>query len=264
MSARSWRAHERARPSSQSEQERTLRVRHLNHDVLQLTEARFVNAYLVREADGFTLIDTGIGRGATAFVAAAREAGAPIVRVALTHAHADHAGGVNALRRLIGDTAPVYLGDQDARVVDGEPIITGKRRGSWAKLSTKPDVRLEGGERIGRLEVIPSPGHAPGHMAFLDIRERWLFAGDTFTSYVRTEIPNRLLQPFPLAALGTQDRNAIVVSATALADLEPLALAVGHGPVVRRPREAMRAAIRRAGGTATGSATLEATSGNVP
>lgn len=225
-----------------------MKIRHLTHDVLQLTEARFVNAYLVREDDGFTLIDTGLGRGAKAFVAAARDAGAPIVRIALTHAHSDHAGAVDALRRLLGDAATVYLGDLDARVVDGEPVITGKRRGSWAKLSTKPDVRLRGGERIGSLEVVPSPGHTPGHMAFLDTRERWLFAGDTLTSYVRTEIPNRLLQPFPLATLGTQDRDAVVASATALADLDPVALAVGHGPVVRLPQEAMRGAIRRAGG----------------
>ena len=57
-----------------------------------------------------------------------------------------------------------------------------------------------------------------------------------------------------LAALGTQDRKEIVVSAAALAGLEPSALAVGHGPVVRRPQEAMRAAIRRAGGSAPGFA----------
>lgn len=224
-----------------------MKVRHLTDDILQLTEARFVNAYLVREDDGFTLIDTGLGRGAKALVAAAREAGAPIVRIALTHAHVDHAGAVDALRELLGDTATVLLGDLDARVVDGEPIITGKRRGSWAKLSTTPDVRLRGGERIGSLEVVPSPGHTPGHMAFLQTREGWLFAGDTFTSYMRTEVPNRLFQPFPLAALGTQDREAIVDSATALAALDPVALAVGHGPVVHHPPEAMRAALRRAG-----------------
>ena len=101
-------------------------------------------------------------------------------------------------------------------------------------------------------------------MAFLDTRERWLFAGDTFTSYVRTEIPNRLFQPFPLAALGTQDREAIVATAAALADLDPFVLAPGHGPVVRRPREAMRAAIRRAGGAALGGATLGAAEGHSP
>ncbi len=34
-----------------------------------------INCYLVREGDGFTLIDTGIGGGAGAIIAAARAAG---------------------------------------------------------------------------------------------------------------------------------------------------------------------------------------------
>lgn len=225
-----------------------MKIRHLTEDVLQLTEARFVNAYLVREDDGFTLIDTGLGRSAAAIATAAVKAGSPIVRIALTHAHTDHAGAVDRLKQLLNGMPTVYLGEPDARVLDGDPVITGKRRGSWASLESKPDVRLVGGERIGSLEVIATPGHTPGHMAFLDTRGRWLFAGDTFTSYWRTEIPNRLLQPFPLAALGTQDREGIIASAVALADLAPAALAVGHGPVVRLPATAMRDAIRRAGG----------------
>jgi glyoxylase-like metal-dependent hydrolase (beta-lactamase superfamily II) len=238
-----------------------MKIRRLTDSVLQLTEARFVNAYLLREDDGFTLIDTGLGRGAKTFIAAARDAGAPIVRIALTHPHADHAGALDALHELLGDRATVYLGDLDGRVLDGEQILTGKRRGSWAKLSTKPDVRLRGGERIGRLEVVSCPGHTPGHVAFLDTRDRWLFAGDTFTSYWRTEVPNHILQPFPFATLGTQDGNGIVISAAALASLEPLALAVGHGPVVRQPQEQMSAAIRRAGRT-TGAAQLGSAEGH--
>src|SRR5262245_62673186 len=95
-----------------------MKIRHLSHHVRQLTQARFVNAYLVREDDGFTLIDTGLGRGAEAFISAGREAGAPIVRIALTHAHSDHAGAVDALRHLLGDTTTIHLGDQDARGVE--------------------------------------------------------------------------------------------------------------------------------------------------
>jgi glyoxylase-like metal-dependent hydrolase (beta-lactamase superfamily II) len=227
------------------EREITLKNRQITPNILQLTEAHFVNAYLVREEDGFTLIDTGLGRGAKAFVTAAREGGAPIVRVALTHGHADHAGAVDKLKALLGDVT-IYLGDLDARILAGEPVITGKKRGSWAKLTSTPDVLLTGEERIGSLQVIPCPGHTPGHMAFLDPRESVLFGGDTFTTYWRTEIPNRLRQRFPLAAMGTQDRDTIISSAKTLADIESLALAIGHGPVVHLPQSAMRAAIRRA------------------
>jgi len=163
----------------------------------------------------------------------------------LTHGHSDHAGGVDTLKNTLGDSVTVYLGDQDVRVLAGEAIIAGKRRGSWPTLKTKPDVRLAGGERIGSLEVIPSPGHTPGHMAFLDTRDGLLFAGDTFTTFWGTAIPNFFLQAFPLAAMGTQDRDAILESARSLAQLNPDSLAVGHGPVVRKPEQAMRRAIRR-------------------
>ena len=222
---------------------------HVTDNLIQLDRFRFVNAYLVREPDGFTLVDTTLSGAADDLIAAARLAGGPIRRIALTHGHSDHAGSLDALRAALGDGVEIYLGELDARIHAGEPVVDGKLRGSWPKrVQTRPDVRLSGGERIGSIEVIPSPGHTPGHMAFLDTRDRTLIAGDTYTSYVRVEIPNHLLQPFPLAAMGTQDPQRIVESARALDALDAAILAVGHGPAVRAPAAAMQAAIKRASG----------------
>ena len=54
-----------------------------------VTRLHMVNAYLVREDDGLTLVDTAVPRSAKAILAAAEELGAPIVRIVLTHAHVD-------------------------------------------------------------------------------------------------------------------------------------------------------------------------------
>ena len=58
--------------------------------LIQLTRLGWVNCYLVREEDGFTLIDTGIGGSAPALLAAAKQFGLPIMRIVLTHAHGNY------------------------------------------------------------------------------------------------------------------------------------------------------------------------------
>ena len=52
-----------------------MRVRQLTPNLIQLTRLRFVNEFLVREDDGFTLVDTTVARGGDALLAAARNAG---------------------------------------------------------------------------------------------------------------------------------------------------------------------------------------------
>ncbi len=225
-----------------------MRTTKVTDNVIQLKRLHFVNAYLVREPDGFTLVDTTIGKAAGELIAAARAAGGEISRIALTHGHLDHAGALDALRAQLGEGVEVLMGEPDARILAGEHVVDGKLRGSWAKLATRPDTLLRGGERIGSLEVVASPGHTPGHVAFLDMRDRTLIAGDTFTTYGRAEIPNRLRQRFPLATMGTQDRGLLVESARTLRALDPAVLVCGHGPSLSSPAQAMDAAIARAGG----------------
>jgi glyoxylase-like metal-dependent hydrolase (beta-lactamase superfamily II) len=222
--------------------------RTLNPNLIQLTRYRFVNAYLVREDDGFTLVDTTLSGAADDLIAAAQAAGGQIKRIALTHGHSDHAGSVEGLKQKLGQNVEVLLGELDARILAGEKVVDGKLAGSWPKVQWAPDVRLAPGDRVGSLEVIASPGHTPGHVAFLDTRDRTLIAGDVFTSYGRVAVTNSYYWRFPLATMGTWDKAKDLESAQALRALDPPLLVVGHGPATAAPGDAMDKAIARASG----------------
>ena len=223
-----------------------MRATTLTPNLIQLTRMRFVNAYLVREDDGFTLVDTTTGGAAEDLIAAAQGAGGPIVRVALTHGHGDHVGSLDELRAETGDGTTVLMGELDARIHAGEQVVEGKLPGSWPKLATKPDVLLQPGDRVGSLEVVASPGHTPGHVAFLDTRDGSLIAGDVFTAIGPPAVTCHYRTRFPLATMATWDRAKDLESASALAALDPSLLVVGHGRATRAPKAAMETAIARA------------------
>jgi glyoxylase-like metal-dependent hydrolase (beta-lactamase superfamily II) len=218
----------------------------LNDRLTQLTRYGFVNAYLVREDDGFTLVDTTMSRTGAALITAAAAAGAPIRRVALTHGHGDHVGSVGEVKDSLGAEVQVLVPELDARILAGEKVVEGKLPGSWPKVTWTPDVRLQAGDTVGSLEVIPSPGHSPGHVAFLDVRDRTLIAGDVFTTFGATAVSNHFYWRFPLAAMATFDKAQDLASARALRALDPALLVVGHGGAVPAPAAAMDAAIARA------------------
>ncbi len=80
---------------------------------MRISRFGMVNAYLVREDDGLTLVDAAIP-ARKAVIAGAEELGAPIVRVVLTHAHSDHIGSLDALAAKLPD-AEVLISSRDAR-----------------------------------------------------------------------------------------------------------------------------------------------------
>ena len=104
--------------------------------LLKLTRIGAVNCYLVREEDGLTLVDTGIGGSAEQILAAAADAGAPIVRIALTHAHGDHVGSVDALHAELPD-AEVSISARDARFLRGDKSSTPASRRARPAAATR-------------------------------------------------------------------------------------------------------------------------------
>jgi glyoxylase-like metal-dependent hydrolase (beta-lactamase superfamily II) len=223
-----------------------MRTTKLNDHLFQLTRFGAINAYLVREDDGFTLVDTTLGGAADALIAAATEAGGQIKRIALTHGHGDHVGSLDALKDRLGSNVEVSVGELDARILAGEKVVEGKLPGLWPKVKTVPDTRLTGGETIGSLEVVPTPGHSPGHVAFRDTRDGTAITGDVFTSFGGVAVSNHFYFRFPFAAMGTWDKAKDLESARAIRALNPSLLVVGHGPATRSPAAAIDEAIMRA------------------
>jgi len=216
--------------------------------VTRVTRLGIVNAFLVREDDGLTLIDTAIPKSAKAIQAAARELGAPIVRIALTHAHGDHIGSLDELAGELG-SAEVLISARDARLLGGDksldPGEEGKLRGSYPGAKTRPTRTIAPGERVGSLEVIASPGHTPGHIAFLDTRDRTLYCGDVFSTLGGVATSAKVNPKFPLPAIATWNKDIELQSARELRALDPARIAPGHGKVVESPAAAMDAAIAR-------------------
>jgi glyoxylase-like metal-dependent hydrolase (beta-lactamase superfamily II) len=224
--------------------------------LIQLTRYTLFNCFLVREADGFTLIDTGLSGSAPAILEVARRQGAPIRRILLTHAHVDHVGSLDALHALLPDVE-VGISARDARFLAGDLSLDADEpqiplRGGFTPCATRPTRLLQAGDRIGSLEVIASPGHTPGHIAFLDQRDRTLIAGDAYSTKAGISTGGTLRLLFPFPAMATWHKPTSLRSAEALRDLNPSRLAVGHGGVLENPVPAMTRAVdearRRIGG----------------
>ena len=57
-----------------------------------------MNCYLVREEDGLTLVDSTMSSPAADIAGVVSDLGLELRRIALTHAHGDHVGGVAGVR----------------------------------------------------------------------------------------------------------------------------------------------------------------------
>src|SRR5215469_423435 len=159
-----------------------MKVTSATNNLFQLTRLIAFNCYLLREDDGFTLIDTNMSGQAQAIMQAASKLGLPIVRIVLTHAHVDHVGSLDALHEALPN-AQVAISERDARFLTGDTSLDSSEpqvplRGGYPVCRTVPTRLLHEGDRIGSLEVLATPGHTPGHLALLDTRDRALIAGD--------------------------------------------------------------------------------------
>ena len=118
--------------------------------------------------------------------------GLKLVLAANTHGHFDHTLGVEHLKQRYG--IPFALSSKDRFLVDNAATsgsVFGVRIGAMP--STDIDLEQQQEIRFGqtRLQILRTPGHTPGHVAFYEPESKSLFTGDTLfrESIGRTDLP---------------------------------------------------------------------------
>ncbi len=228
-------------------------MRELVPDVYAFTGFVVGRVYCIRDPDGLTLIDSGIKQSAGAILAQLRRSGAApdrVKRILITHGHIDHVGGLQQVQAATG--APVAVGVADRPVLAGQvpyprapqdadlsPLGRLMRGGADQYADPVPVAReLHDGdwlpEVLGGLQVIATPGHTPGHLAFWQPERRILFGGDVLGHW-----PIGLGLP---PAAFTVDMAEDIRSLQRLAALAPDVLCLGHGaPILDNAAEPLRA-----------------------
>lgn len=120
--------------------------------------------------------------------------GLNITEIWLTHGHIDHAGGADELREALGvpvigphrDDLPLLQGLEAQAQMFGVPMSV---------RNVVPDRFLEEGEQVSFdthvFDVLHCPGHAPGHVIYVNRQERFAHLGDVLFngSIGRTDLP---------------------------------------------------------------------------
>jgi hydroxyacylglutathione hydrolase len=126
-------------------------------------------------------------------LAAIAERGLTLEKIWVTHGHADHAGGVAALKDATG--VPIEGPHPDDQFwIDGIPA-SGAMYGMPDARSFTPDRWLGDGDVVTlgetSFQVIHCPGHTPGHVIFFHPQARLAQVGDVLFqgSVGRTDFP---------------------------------------------------------------------------
>jgi glyoxylase-like metal-dependent hydrolase (beta-lactamase superfamily II) len=213
-----------------------------------------VHCYFLRSADGWTLVDTGLGVDdpEAHWAPALKALDGPVVRIVVTHFHPDHVGGGADVSALTG--APVFQGRADyaqcvgaweggrERLMEfmrshGLPAEEGARiqadsEGLRARVRYARDPQLlDPGDEVEGWRVLHLPGHADGHICLF--RDGVLIAGDAILGGITPTVglyPDS--RPDPL--------GDYIASLRRIEKLGPSVAFGGHGSVMDDPVERAR------------------------
>ena len=185
----------------------------------------YVSAYVLVRGRQAAVVDTGY-EGSVDRIGAVLEAAGTgwdgVRHVLITHAHGDHAEGLNDVaERATG--AKMYAGAADLDMISQPPPGPESQAGeAWSASRLRA---VADGEDVFGLQVVTTPGHTAGHISVFDAASAVLVAGDALTNTVDGMLAGAL----PLV---TVDQAAAADSVRKLAALDPRVILVGHGPPV--------------------------------
>jgi glyoxylase-like metal-dependent hydrolase (beta-lactamase superfamily II) len=163
----------------------------------------YVTPYIVEEDSprDLTLVDTCFTAELPKLIRHVEDEGYDIKsvkRLILTHTHPDHVQAANEVRRITG--AKIYAHWLDAGFLRHDPPYHGppthqmigqmldklgiseeqvvKKFGSLTRDAVQVDYELNEGDRVGRLKVVHTPGHTPGHISLYSEEDGALIGGD--------------------------------------------------------------------------------------
>ncbi|HEX4224891.1 MAG TPA: MBL fold metallo-hydrolase [Pseudonocardiaceae bacterium] len=227
-------------------------ITEIRSNLYHLTVGAF-QAYLWRDQDGVTLIDTaGVGAGPelAGLLGEVGIATTDVDRLVLTHFHGDHAGAAADVAAW-GDVE-VLAGEGDAPIIRGEvaPPAPNLRSDAERQMAarmladlpqappSRVDRELTDGvvlDIAGGAQVIAGPGHTEGSIGLFLTVPRVLFTGDT-VAHFQDQV---LVGPFNL------DTDRAVESFRLLAGFDADVACFGHGdPIVGNAHETLAAAAK--------------------
>jgi glyoxylase-like metal-dependent hydrolase (beta-lactamase superfamily II) len=206
-----------------------------------------VHAFLVDQGGELSLVDTLFESDARLVLDAIRAIGrqpSDLKRIAITHGHRSHLGGLARLKQESGATvhahaweADIVAGDRAAQAVSilprQSPRLLPFQLGLWLgrpkHVPCAVDEELRDGDAFGPFQVVHAGGHSPGHLAFWWPERRFLVAGDAVATWPE------LCPGWHAFNLDKRKHHATLQR---LAALEAATLGVGHGePVVEGARD---------------------------
>jgi len=196
----------------------------------------FVSVFLIK-GEGAVLIDVGPQGSEEKIIKKLNESGVKpdeIKLILLTHAHTDHFGSAQAMRKLTGAKIAIHKADAEnlRKGINGEIKPTGffgKMAGLFSKReksigNIEPDITFEEEFDLGEYgvkgRVLLTPGHTPGSISvMLDNNE--VIVGDLMMGLMLKKKPN-----YPIVA---DDMTQLKESIIKVVKTNPKKIYTSHG-----------------------------------